>query len=570
MTGFVRTGTIRRQLWSGFGVLVVLLVVAGAIGWTSLTGISRQVQETLARVKDESRLSAALLTDVAQTIQAGGQYVESRDPRSLADFRRHGFAAHNAQRAMNNMGGQGAEEIALVARIDEGLSKLEVTYALAHRLADLGRTGPARLQAESARPVAAALLQDMDRLGQMKAAKIENASAELRDGAARWSLVVVVMILVALTLAIFVGITTVRAIYRPLGVLVAHARQLSEGNLGVRTGTDDLPGEFATLAVAMNQTSESLSKVVAVAATTADDVASSAHDLASVSEQISLSAGQMASAMNEVSTGAESQVQQLREVDTILGAIRERAEGVLVGAEEVGILAGTIEQQSHAKRQEIDRALAILADVRTSVQRAAGEVVELDRTAESINKFVGSVSRIAEQTNLLALNAAIEAARAGHAGRGFAVVAEEVRKLAEQAQAAADDVVQLTGVVTARVKSSSQAMEEGASRVNEIEKVSHDIDSALSTIHSAAERTRRAASSVAREAQENMTHVETAASGISVIARTAEGHAAAAQEVSASTEEQSAACEEMSSASSHLLHGSTQLRELVGGLKTSS
>ena len=36
----------------------------------------------------------------------------------------------------------------------------------------------------------------------------------------------------------------------------------------------------------------------------------------------------------------------------------------------------------------------------------------------------------------------------------------------------------------------------------------------------------------------------------------------------AATEEQSAACEEMSSASAQLLAGSTQLRELVGGLKT--
>ena len=567
MNSLFRLTSIRQRLWVGFGTLMVLMLIAGILGWRSLTVMSRAIRETLAEVQMESRLSSDLTTDIAQSIQAGGHYVDSRDSLSLQDFRRYGMRAHVVQRSMSNMRGQATDEIALVARIDEKLSELEVAYTLAHRLSDLSRTEPARRQAESTRPIVAGLLADMDRLGQMKALKVQRASERLRAESKWRTTVLLAVIFAALVLATIIVLRTVHSINEPLRELVAHARELSAGNLGIRT-TSHMPGEFKTLAMAMNQTGESLSQVVSVAATTADDVANSAHDLASVSEQISLSASQMAEAMNEVTQGAELQVHQLREVDDALQTIRKRAEGVLAGAEDVGVLAGTIEQSAQAKRIEIERALAILSDVRATVQKASAEVIELDRTAEGINKFVGSVSRIAEQTNLLALNAAIEAARAGQAGRGFAVVADEVRKLAEQAQAAADDVVHLTGAVTARVKSTALAMEIGVARVGEIERVSRDIDSALAIIGAAAERTRGAARTVSSEAEQNMDVVKTAATGVSSIAKTAEGHAAAAQQVSASTEEQSAACEQMSSASSHLLQGSTRLRELVGGLKT--
>src|SRR4051812_13713072 len=392
-------------------------------------------------------------------------------------------------------------------------------------------------------------------------------SANLRTQSVARSRLLVSVIIVATLIAIMIVMRTGSAVGRPLRALVKHAVQLSHGDLQQRT-EGEMPGEFRPLADAMNHATIALARIAAGTAKTADEVAQSASDLASASKQISASAGEVADAVEEVSHGAESQVAQLRQVNEALDGIRTRGDNLVGGAQEVHTLASSIEAEAHEKRVEIDRALKILFDVRTIVEQAAGQVRELNTTASDINKFVVSVGRIAEQTNLLSLNAAIEAARAGEAGRGFGVVAGEVRKLADQTQAAADDVVKMTETVTMRVAATSKAMEQGVSQVGEIERVSRELDSALSTILAAAERTRAAASAVTTAATENARAVDSAAANLGLVARTAEGHATAAMQVSASTEEQSAACEQMSMASTQLFHGSHALRDLVGELKT--
>jgi len=567
MNALATLGTIRGRLWAGFSVLVVLLISAGVLARSSISGLTEAMASELKDVQQESRLASQLSASTAATLAAGIRYMETSDTSALTTFREQGWYAHRLQRQMNDRPGQRAAEVAAVAAIDAKLSAMEARYALAHRLVDLGRAAAARVESGRAQVQVDSLLANLERLGTLKAQKVAAASRRLESQSARRTVVLLALIALAVVVGIVVVALTIRSIGGPLDTLVAHAQRLSEGDLTVRTRTR-LPGEFQILANAMNQTGDSLSRVVSVAAKTAENVASSAHQLSSVAEHISVSAGEMAEAMTEVSQGAEQQVEQLRSIEVALEGIQRAAESVSGRSAEVRSLAGEIAGTAGDKRREIERALAILVEVKTSVERAAAEVMALNTTTADINRFVKTVGNIAEQTNLLALNAAIEAARAGESGKGFAVVADEVRKLAEQAQRAADDIVQMTSVVTNRVSSSSRAMETGAARVAEIERVSREIDEALLAISAAAERARGAADQVAIAAAANVAAVATATSGLESIAKTAENHAAAAQEVNASTEEQSAACEEMTSASNVLLQGSTQLRELVGGLKT--
>ena len=570
MSATTQSQTIRKLLALGFSVLIFLLLAAGFVGWVSIVTISDKVDATLLHANAVAQQSARFSHVITQEVQAGTSYLNDGNPIVEEEFRRLGMEAHGLHRTFTSTRSDLAGEVANTVVVDNRLAEVENAFAVAHRLRDLGRIEESRAQAQKAGSLVGELLLDLQRVDQANNAAFLRASEDLEAYAKRRSFLLVTVLGFALLLAVIIVIRTSREIGRPLRVLVRHAVQLSRGNLQNRTPTLGMPGEFRTLAEAMNHASESLSRVVSGAAHTADDVAKSAGDLASASRQIAASAGQVAEAVGEVSLGAESQVVQLRKVNEALEGIRIRADRMVGGAAEVHALAGAIEAEAESKRSEMDRALQILLEVRTIVQKAATEVSGLTATAAEINNFVISVSRIAEQTNLLALNASIEAARAGPAGRGFAVVAGEVAKLAEQTQVAADVVVRLTEAVTSRVTTTTRAMEGSSSHVAEIERVGRDLNGALKTIVAAAERTRESAASVTAAAQENVRSVEGAVQNLGLVAKTAEGHAAAAMQVSASTEEQSAACEQMTSASGLLLVGSKQLKGLVGELKTAA
>lgn len=217
--------------------------------------------------------------------------------------------------------------------------------------------------------------------------------------------------------------------------------------------------------------------------------------------------------------------------------------------------------QAVSGSEEIDSAVIQIKNVKQTAQMSAELVDKLGSRSQEIGTIVDTISGIASQTNLLALNAAIEAARAGEHGRGFAVVAEEVRKLAEQAQTAAQQIAELIGAIQSDTASAVESMQGGSTAVEEGVK-------SVQSLRATFDRIKELIEGVSAE-------VDTMSGSIADVAQQAEGitremksigegsHKVAAEmrTVSGGAEERSASSEELASASDSLAKMAQEMRD---------
>jgi methyl-accepting chemotaxis protein len=188
----------------------------------------------------------------------------------------------------------------------------------------------------------------------------------------------------------------------------------------VSDGDDDL----ARMGQSLNRALAALRTAVGGFRTHATDVATRAVELQDVSEHLNARANATSRNSGEVGTAIQE--------------VSERLAQISAASEELG---GAIQEIARISTESA----AIAADAVSKSATSEARVRRLNSSAQEIDAVLRAIGQVAEQTNLLALNATIEAARAGPAGKGFAVVANEVKELARQARAAAEDASQRIG-----------------------------------------------------------------------------------------------------------------------------
>jgi methyl-accepting chemotaxis protein len=324
-------------------------------------------------------------------------------------------------------------------------------------------------------------------------------------------------------------------------------------------------------------------------------VAAGASETSRAVQDTNAAVGQLGRAIDGIARGAAEQALGVNDASVSAAEMAQGIEGVAADATRVAAVGQDTRLTAERGAQAVSQTIAGMADIQRVVAQAAARVQELGRLGEKIGAVVETIDDIAEQTNLLALNAAIEAARAGEHGRGFAVVADEVRKLAERSGRETRQIAELIQQVQVGTREAVEAMETGATRVEQGSAQADEAGQALSEIMHAVDGTVAQITEIATSAQrmadgargvvqtmlgiqavveENTAATEEMAAQAERVTEAIQGIAAVAEEQSASTEEVSASAEEMtaqieetSAQAQQLATTAAHLRQLVASFK---
>ena len=370
-------------------------------------------------------------------------------------------------------------------------------------------------------------LENLLNLADKKAIHVES---QVNGAIATGNTVVIVVVIISIAVAAFIGYVTVRAITRPLYRVNELLTVASSGDLTHRLD-DSAQDEFGLLARNCNTLIGNLKELITAINVRAEQLAAASEQTSAVTAQTTHSIQDQKSQIGHVAAATT-------EMHSTSQLVVQNAEDTLSQIRHADAEAENVRQISLENKNTIE----ILS---RDVQEAADVINKLHQDSASIGGILDVIRGVADQTNLLALNAAIEAARAGEQGRGFAVVADEVRTLASRTQESTQEINAMIEVLQAGAEKAVSVMNQGkeqtAACVAQTEKATQALDIISDAVHKAHD----VSSQIEQSAREQNTVSQEISEKLETIVGIAEETTAGAQQTSESSHEVARLAEEL-------------------------
>lgn len=400
---------------------------------------------------------------------------------------------------------------------------------------------------------------------ELKGAQDMAAASHATYESARTTTIVVILIIALLTVGI--GYYFYRLIGGFLSQFLDVSQRVYRGDMTVNLDYDT-QDEFGKIANSYNDT---LGKIRSITA----EIQKIANELTHSAETMSTGVNESAQVVNSIAVSindiAELSMSQNKNVDTtssaldnIVNSVNDVADLAKQTADKANDVGTTVNQGIEG----INVIVQHMNRIETMVRTSADQVDTLGHRSEEIGQIVETIVNISGQTNLLALNAAIEAARAGEHGRGFAVVAEEIRKLAENSQDAAQHIAELIGTIQEETKKAVEAMHNGNKGVRQgtdvVKDAMGEFSQVTGMVDSMVEQMAQVADHIRQVSAESNNVVE----ATSQVTNDSNKIASETQQVSAASEEQSATMHELANENTKLADMAKRLQEQLNVFRT--
>ena len=237
--------------------------------------------------------------------------------------------------------------------------------------------------------------------------------------------------------------------------IMMSVAELSQRNLNVKVPvSEDITGAVSDAINMMTTSTAKALREVSAISTQVSDSSGRVRQRADTVQQLADEASNQANAASaELSTTANA-LQQIGEQAQNAGREAERA--LSKTGEALAVVRETV---------------AGISISRDQIRETEKRVKRLAERSQEISSAVSIIGKISERTSVLALNASMQAVAAGEAGRGFAAVADEVKRLAESAREATQQIAGLVNAIQSDTTETLQAMNGTIAQVVDITKL---------------------------------------------------------------------------------------------------